>query len=267
MCHLQVIGRKEICGSLVPELDLKSLEIVLPTNGAISLPLIAPFLEPGVYTENSSSEDRNRLERISEDLSALLELELKWGKFQRNQILIQTLDTSIPAPDDCNNDLSEQWAELLCTLDPTFLVSELKEVSCFSIIHPFRDRTNCPSSNSKKIDEDELIQIPIGESVVLRALFHNRLTTKVVITNLSLEISPLDNFTSNCTSASIPPGKSLNVLVEASPTELGIYQVRYLLLCFPFVSSVLNYQNKRNRIYDHYRIANFCLFFISSTAT
>ena len=221
---------------------MKSLEIVLPTNGAISLPLIAPFLKPG---ENDSSEDRNRLQRISEDLSALLELELKWGKFQRNQILIQTLDSSIPAPDDSNNDLSEQWAELLCTLDPTFLISELKEFSCSSIIHPFRDRANCPSNNSKKIDEDELIQIPIGESVVLRALFHNRLTTKVVMTNLSLEISPIDNFTSNYTSASIPPGKSLNVLVEASPTELGIYQVRYILLCFPFVSPFFKYQNKK----------------------
>ena len=215
---------------------MKSLEIVLPTNGAISLS--QPTVKSGAVVEDDSSQDRNRLESISEDLSALLELELNWGKFQRNQILNQTLDLSISALDDpFNNNLSEQWAELLCNLDPTFLISESKIFSRSSIIHPLRDQNNCSSKKSKKIDEDELIQIPIGESVVLRALFRNKLTTKVVITNLSLEISPFNNFTSNYSSASFLPGKSQNVLVEASPTELGTYQVRerfviMLLLCF-----------------------------------
>ena len=120
---------------------MKSLEIVLPTNGAISLP--QPTVKSGVVVEDDFSQDRNRLECISEDLSALLELELNWGKFQRNQILNQTLDLSISALDDpFNNNLSEQWAELLCNLDPTFLISESKIFSRSSIIHPLRDQNN-----------------------------------------------------------------------------------------------------------------------------
>lgn len=230
---LQIIGQKEVCGTLVPELDLKSLEIILPTNGAISLPY--PSLNPGENIgDDCSQSSRNRLENIKEDLSALLELELNWVKFQQKNRVNKSLDLLIPGSEYFMNDLSEQWAELLSTMDPKFLISDptnslstsLKE-SCQ--IHPFHILTDYPSKPLKKNNKDELIQIPIGESVVLSALFRNRLSTKVSITNLSLEIFPNDSFSAPPTFAvSITPGGSVNVLVEASPTELGIYRVRIL---------------------------------------
>ena len=277
-------GQKEICGFSVPELDLKTLEIITPINGTV-----------GVNTKNRNNVGVNgafgvlggnevpyshfkKLKIVSDDLLLLLELEKNWDN--KNRKIDSKLDLQLLGENrenrenrgnrgNCENRLSTEsteeligvlaakWTELLSELDPSFRdpgpsdSSDLSSEHCG--FHPLHLLLSDSLKKAKKIKEekefkDDLIRIPIGESVILSATFRNRLSTKVALNSLCLEIAPssssshpsdLAHALSSRTSHSHPyfravPPSSIpigsggvgHVLVQASPRELGEYQVR-----------------------------------------
>ena len=128
-------GQKEVCGSFIPDLDLKSLEIITPYNGIVEevssgSGLNSPMVQspgvngpqgnvPGPVVNGNNSHGNNtttteftnhlnRLKIISDDLYSLLELELNYEKNLKNENeknrtekneklkIKRTLDPSIP---------------------------------------------------------------------------------------------------------------------------------------------------------------------------
>ena len=147
-------------------------------------------------------------------------------------------DNYSPTPQgvDEGYDLAEKWVELLSTLDPTFGQSLPGQNSISpgqgnqpNTLHPTHtlkeESMKYRRSNFSSGKKEDIIRIPIGESVILTAKFRNRLSTKLNLTDLSMEITPHEVMSTSPSSVSLSPGESATVLVRAEPTQIGSYQV------------------------------------------
>ena len=184
------------------------------------------------------------MKNISDELSSFLSLELEWESSRKK--MVGNLDPLIPvfqgqgprnistiSQFDSVKSFSENWTELLSTLDQSFANSSLTEYTVSAlepyILHPSHTLKYDDMSVQKVSafeNKDNTFQIPMGESVILSAKFRNRLSTKINITDLALDILPRQNFTDTPANMALIPGGSGCVLVRAQPTHTGTYQVR-----------------------------------------
>lgn len=208
-----------------------------------------------------------KLKMISDDLSRFLSMEKDWDKNRKSSLLLSAphtqahtqgqgqrgerdrdsyTPTPLPLVVEEGYDLAEKWVELLSTMDPAFghstgqIPSSPGSAGQQNTLHPTHTLTDTESkyrrSNSSNGKKDEIIRIPIGESVILSAKFRNRLSTIVNLTDLSMEIQPHEIMSTPPSSVSMSPGESATVLVRAEPTQIGSYQVRtYLFLLIFFL--------------------------------
>jgi hypothetical protein len=256
----------------VPELDLQSLEILTPINGVLGIDLSDQEGSDKIGDEEALGFVK-KLKIISDDLSRFLSMEKDWDTTRKSSLLLSAPHTQVqlqlqsqgqgqggergerdsctPTPQGVEDgyDLAEKWVELLGILDPTFGHTTPGQISFSpdqagqqSTLHPthtLRDEdTKYRRSNSSNGKKDEIIRIPIGESVVLSAKFRNRLSTKVNLTDLSMEIQPHEILKTPPSSVSLSPGESSNVLVRAEPAQIGSYQVlksSYFFIIFHFL--------------------------------
>jgi hypothetical protein len=79
-----------------------------------------------------------------------------------------------------------------------------------------------------------MIQIPFGEFISIKARFHNKMNFSIDLNNLKLEFQPENKFNILPLSISILGGGYTDVILQASPLELGICQVFLDLLCITY---------------------------------
>jgi hypothetical protein len=248
----------------VPELDLQSLEILTPINGVlgVGVDLTDQGVNDKIGDEETLGYVK-KLKFLSDELNRFLSMEKDWDKNRKSSLLLSAPHTQAqaqgniqgqgqrgererererdnysPTPQgvDEGYDLAEKWVELLSTLDPTFGQSSPGQNSispCLgnqpNTLHPTHtlkeESIKYRRSNFSSGKKEDIIRIPIGESVILTAKFRNRLSTKLNLTDLSMEITPHEVMSTSPSSVSLSPGESANVLVRAEPTQIGSYQV------------------------------------------
>jgi hypothetical protein len=138
--------------------------------------------------------------------------------------------------DDIRDELAEKWAESLSILDPAFCTSSSSFDSSHLLttesyhIHPAHIVKVSDALSSKEPthfeNKNEIIRIPVGESVTVRAEFRNKLSTKINLTDLRLEITPSNDFTVTPYSATVSSNSRVDVLVQSMAVRTGLYKVR-----------------------------------------
>lgn len=138
--------------------------------------------------------------------------------------------------DDIRDELAEKWAESLSILDPAFCTSSSSFDSSHLLttesyhIHPTHIIKVSDALQSKEPtqieNKNEIIRIPVGESVTVRAEFRNKLSTKINLTDLRLEITPSNDFNVTPYSATVSSNGRVDVLVQSMAVSTGLYKVR-----------------------------------------
>lgn len=183
-----------------------------------------------------------KMKKFSFDLSIFLNQEIEYvenEKFNGNNNLCENVNNGDNIDDEIRDEFAEKWAESLSILDPTFctlspsfdsshLVTSTSETYH---IHPTHIiKANDALLNKEQIsfyeNKNEIIRIPVGESVTVRAEFRNKLSTKINLTDLRLEIAPANEFTVTPCSATVSSNGRVDVLIQSLAVRTGSYKVR-----------------------------------------
>ena len=182
-----------------------------------------------------------KMKKFSFDLSIFLNQEIEYyenEKFNGKSNMCEIEDNGDKDDDEIRDEFSEKWAESLSILDPTFctlspsfdsshlVTSETYHIHPTHIIKANDALLNKEETSSVNENKNEIIQIPVGESVTVRAEFRNKLSTKINLTDLRLEIAPANEFTVTPCSATVCSNGRIDVLIQSLAVRTGSYKVR-----------------------------------------
>ena len=226
-------------------MNLPSLDIITPVNG--------PLGTKTQYPDNNNSNNYNaiqmdelsykmlkKMKKFSFDLSVFLNQEIEYvenEKFNGKDNMCENEYNGDNNDDETRDEFAEKWAESLSILDPTFCTLSPSFDSSHLVtneiyhIHPTHIiKANDALLNKEQIsfyeNKNEITQIPVGESVTVRAEFRNKLSTKINLTDLRLEITPANEFTVTPCSASVSSNGRIDLLIQSLAARTGSYKVR-----------------------------------------
>lgn len=194
-------GASRVSGLAVPEIDKRSLALMVPTNGSGQM---------AAYDALPTLDSQ-----VSEELRVLLALESQWGAEQEaaqesagsngngngNSVGSGNNGSSgnLEAEAAGGGSLAERWVRAEQDLRSSHEARKLKQQT----LPPPR--------------------IPLGERVVLRVSASNKLPVDLAVSQLRLDISPAEGVAVEPVDLPLPPNASKEVLLSAVPSGLGSF--------------------------------------------
>jgi hypothetical protein len=77
--------------------------------------------------------------------------------------------------------------------------------------------------NNRNMKTQALLQIALGEKIIIFVTLHNKLPTELNVSDLKLDLDPIDSFQVDSVDLNLVPGQSQKVKLTAVPLEIGSY--------------------------------------------
>ena len=182
-------GATHVSGLAVPEIDKRSLALMVPTNGSGQM---------AAYDALPTMDSQ-----VSEELRVLLALESQWGAEQEaaqdSGSGSNGSNGNLEAEAAGGGSLAERWVRAEQDLRSSHEARKLKQ------------QAQPPP------------RIPLGERVVLRVNTNNKLPVDLAVSQLRLDISPAEGVAVEPVDLPLPPNSSKEVLLSAVPSGLGSF--------------------------------------------
>jgi hypothetical protein len=247
----------EVFGLPVPELNLPSLTLLKPLNGTngVLVP-VHPFLLPYETDDSASSA----LANAAEDMRILLEVEQQWGieQEQEQENLresgkskgLNTPSTSLVTAAAAGASAGLVTTAALGSDDAAVKLLAERLVQAERDLHNpastlYASHTPSPLSqtpagapaasgttNNKSKRSDaagtSTLRVPVGEPLLLRGRLTNKLPLDLTLTNLRLQMKPLDAFSVDPAEVILSSNEAVDIVLSAIPNKLGRYHAEYM---------------------------------------